>query len=38
LDVTDGRTAGGQTSVGAEPRSYQLTPAILGRLRATQRA
>src|SRR4029077_15336409 len=32
-----GRTAGGQTSLGAKPRSYQVTAAILGRRRATQR-
>jgi hypothetical protein len=29
LDATDKRTAGGHTSVGAMPRSYQVTPAIL---------
>ena len=36
LDATFGRTSGGQTSVGAKPRSYQVTPEILGRWRATQ--
>jgi hypothetical protein len=30
------RTVGGHTSVGAMPRSYQVTPAILGRRRATR--
>ena len=30
------RISGGQTSVGAVPRSYQVTPAILGRRRATE--
>src|SRR5829696_9178049 len=33
----DDRTAGGRTSVGAKPRSYQVTPVILGRWRATER-
>jgi hypothetical protein len=31
------RTIGGHRSVGALPRSYQVTPAVLGRRRATQR-
>src|SRR5512146_1775679 len=30
------RTSGGQASLGALPRSYQVTPAILGRRRATK--
>ena len=30
-------TSSGQTSVGAMPRSYQVTPEILGRRRATKR-
>ena len=30
------RISGGHTSVGAMPASYQVTPAILGRWRATQ--
>jgi len=37
LDATYGRTSGGHTSLGAKPRSYQVTPEILGRWRATQR-
>lgn len=31
-----GRTAGGQTSLGAKPRFYQVTAAILGQRRATK--
>jgi hypothetical protein len=34
--ITDERIAGGHISVGAMPRSYQVTPEILGRRRATQ--
>jgi hypothetical protein len=30
------RTFGGQLSVGAVPRSYQVTPKVLGRRRATE--
>ncbi len=37
LVVAYGRTAGGHASLGAKPRSYQVTPGILGRRRATQR-
>jgi len=33
--VTFGRTVGGQLSLWAKPRSYQVTPAIIGRWRAT---
>ena len=36
LDATYGRTSGGQSSLGAKPRSYQVTPEILGRQRATR--
>ena len=36
VGITDERIAGGHISVGAMPRSYQVTPAILGRRRATQ--
>ena len=34
-DANYGRTVGGQLSLGAKPRSYQVTPAIIGRRRAT---
>ena len=33
---TEEQITGGHISVGARPRSYQVTPAILGRQRATQ--
>ena len=36
VGIPDERIAGGHISVGAMPRSYQVTPAILGRRRATQ--
>ena len=36
VGIPDERIAGGHISVGAMPRSYQVTPEILGRRRATQ--
>ncbi|MCA1701185.1 MAG: hypothetical protein LC790_20720, partial [Actinobacteria bacterium] len=36
VGITDKQIVGGHISVGAMPRSYQVTPAILGRRRATQ--
>jgi hypothetical protein len=36
VGIIDQPIAGGHISVGAMPRSYQVTPEILGRRRATQ--
>jgi len=36
VGITDEQIVGGHISVGAMPRSYQVTPAILERRRATQ--